>query len=419
MLNRNENPADSDEAPDADDFFKVKHAGWRSPLETTEAPLPAHGPEGRSLLDELIELRGKGPIANPNYMRGVVSTVGVHDARTILDKWDTDGDEWPEADVAAAFARGIEAPVPSVLQRADGRALLYRGLPNVIFGEGGIGKSWLANWAAAQEIVQGHHVYVVDYELNLNVWLSRLVNVGLTPEQIAPYLHYLDVRTGMKPPAELHDDSTLVVVDSLSGAIESYGLEPNDTNSIEAVYRQVVDPFTAADMAALVIDHVGHSDKSRPMNSIRKINRVQGAMYRMEPVAGRPLGRGQIGELLLYLFKDNAGGTDMPKGAVAARFVMASAEEGTDVRCQLVGGNDLATLSAVAQQSPMARKKQDILRVLQHYGELNRSDVRKHAKGKSDFVNTALDELVKEGEVFREHRGNADYFRYAEEDLEP
>jgi hypothetical protein len=331
------------------------------------------------------------------------------EAREELDE-EKNNIEWPEADVAQAYALGIEIPAPTVLCRVDGQALLYRGLANVIFGDGSAGKSSLAIAAAGNEIAQGRHVYCVDFELNLNIWLWRLGALGLMPEQNGEFFHYLEVRKGKRPPAILRDDAVLSVMDSMTGALDAYGYEMNDASGIESVYRRAIDPFTDAGLAALVIDHPGHGDKTRPMNSIRKINRVQGAMYRMVAVEGRPLAKGRTGESLLYMFKDNAGGLGIPRGSIAGKFVMASSEDGTDIRCQIVNGTDLATLSDVAAQTPMARKKQQVIAALQHHGELNATKVREYAKGKLDLVQAALDELASEGVIQHEKRGKGTYY---------
>lgn len=280
-----------------------------------------------------------------------------HMAKTMWDDYISgrlSGAEWPEVDVSAVFDAGIEVPEPDVLYRVDGKALLYSGLANSLFGDAGAGKTAFCQSAVADEIKHGRHTYVVDYEVNVRVWLARLLALGVAPEEIKEYFHYLDNSSDGGPPKTMRAGSSLMVLDSLTAALDAFGCEANDPAGIESIYRQVIDPFTDAGLAALVIDHVGHADKSRPMNSIRKTGKVQGAMLRMEGVPGRPFGRDRTGEALLKVHKDNMGGLGVPKGQTVAKFTMASTEAGKHIRCCITTGGelDLAALSAATPLGP-------------------------------------------------------------------
>ncbi len=346
-------------------------------------PQPEDSPgvvQYRRQLAEFIEhthQRGRDVLYQADLELRVRNLRIEQEARQIVAEGSTN-DEWPETDLADVFARGIELPVPGVLARTDGRCLLYRGLPNVIFGDASAGKTSLAIATAAEEIRQGRHVYAVDYETNVNVWVSRLLALGLTPDEIVARLHYLNVHGGGRPPKTVNPDASLTVIDSMTSALDALGAEPNDTTGIESVYRQVIDPFTDAGVAVLLIDHVGHADKSRPMNSIRKTGRVQGAMYRMSVVPQRPFGRGRTGEAVLELHKDNMGGVELPKGAEAGRFVMESTDGGTNVRCRVEAPGattspssvpvvNLATASAQVEADKATRRAL-ILEVLDRLG---------------------------------------------------
>ena len=65
----------------------------------------------------------------------------------------------------------------------------------------------------------------------------------------------------------------------------------------------MINPFTDEKMAALVIDHVGHADKKRPMNSVRKTGIVQGAMYLVEVIPGMEFGRDRVGQSTVTLHR--------------------------------------------------------------------------------------------------------------------
>jgi hypothetical protein len=360
----------------------------------------------------LYEITGRDPEAerNPEYLRTFVSEIARHDARKAVARMTT-GVEWPELDLADVYAEGVELPNPEVMPRIDGQCLLYAGLPNCIFGDAGSGKTALAQSAAEVEIRAQRHVYLVDYETHVKVWLARFRALGLTDAEVVEYFHYFDVAQGERPPTPA-PESRLVIIDSLTAAIDAGGYDPNDAQGIEAVYRQAVTPFTRAGLAALVIDHVGHADKTRPMNSVRKTGIVQGAMYRMEVIKGMQFGRDRLGEALLYLHKDNMGGVDAAKGDIVAKFVMGSTHGGTKVTCKLVAGNDLATLSNIARgvENTNDQRKSKILDALADGRELTRSAIKSTIGGKTEAVNIAIDELVADGILVHERRGNGDHF---------
>jgi hypothetical protein len=381
--------------------------------QSNERVAPLSILEADELVGGLYEVTGRNPKMerNPEYLRTIVSEFARHDAKKLIAGTAT-GNEWPELDLAEVYAEGVELPNPEVVPRVDGQCLLYAGLPNCIFGDAGSGKTALAQSAAAVEIRAQRHVYLVDYETHIKVWLARFRALGLDDGEVVQYFHYFDVGRGERPPAP-HPESRLVIIDSLTAAIDAGGFDPNDAQGIEAIYRQAVTPFTRAGLAALVIDHVGHADKTRPMNSVRKTGIVQGAMYRMEVIKGMQFGRGRLGEALLYLHKDNMGGVDAAKGDIVAKFVMGSTDGGTKVTCKLVAGNDMATLATIAAgvENTMDRRKAKILDVLADGSELTKSAIKIKTGGKTDGVNTAIAELVSEGLLTQERRGNADYLR--------
>ncbi len=321
-------------------------------------------------------------------------------AKTWAKQDGSQGEEWPEEDMDALFDGGLDILEPDVFQRTDGGFMFYTGLPNCIFGDASAGKTALMQYAAYQEIRDGRHVYLVDYETNPKVWAIRLSALGLTRQDITTRFHYLKVHEGQRPPANFHPSARLAIIDSLTAAVEAGGHEANDAQGIEAVYRQAVHPFTQAGLAAVIIDHVGHADKARPMNSIRKIGIVQGAMYHVEVVPTAKFGVGRQGQSLIRLFKDNMGGTKTAKGEVLARFTLSSPPGGVPVTCSLDSA-DLTTLAiahAVAQDTD-ARKAGEIYEFLARGDAATRSAIRNAVGGHLDTIGRALALLIDQGHV--------------------
>jgi DNA-binding transcriptional ArsR family regulator len=394
---------DTPNRPDAD--FPTTEA-----VEELDRRAAVRGIETILAADELAML------SNPSFTHAVQRKLADKAANAWWERAQGEGDEWPELDLAAVFEAGIEVPNPTIIERSDGRCLLYAGLANSLFGEAGSGKTAFCQSAAAEEIRAGHDVYVVDFETNAVVWLARLRALGLSQEAIVKHFIYLDTSKGARPPVP-REGARVVVLDSLTGALDAFGFEPNDVSGIQSVYRQVVDPFTDAGLAALVIDHVGHADKSRPMNSIRKTGIVQGAMYRMEVIPGMQFGRDRTGEALLFLHKDNMGGVNAVKNEIVAKFVMSSTDNGSAVQCRIVPGNDMQTALSIGrgQLSIVDQKKVAILNVLADREWHNKTPIREAVGGKPVHIDTALEELEREGIVTHETKGRSELYRLVEQ----
>ncbi len=328
------------------------------------------------------------------------------------------GDSWPELDLAEIYAGGINPPLPTITDRGDGTGLFYPALPNVVFGESGAGKTAMTQWIAAQEVLAGRHVYHVDYETNAYVWLTRFRSLGIPDEMVMTQYHYYNLSEGQRPPKRFHPSAQVAIIDSLTSAIAATGADPNAMDGVEQAYRQMINPFTRAGLAAVIIDHVGHGDKKRMVNSTRKKGIVQGAIYRVEGVEGFPFGRGKQGMSALHLFKDNMGGTGKSIEEVVTTFNMSSDEDGRSMQCFFALPDPQVKLAA--EEMDKAAKKAD--RCEQVYDALcdlvdtkpkpTKTDWHKAAKGEYNSFKNAVAELLetKRVQVIREPHTRADVY---------
>jgi hypothetical protein len=247
----------------------------------------------------------------------------------------------------------------------------------------------------------------VDYETNAMMWLTRLVALGLTREQVVDRLHYLSVHEGMRPPTEFDRTARLVIIDSLSSVIDTTGGDSNSIEGVEAAYRQVVSPFTRAGLAAVIIDHVGNGDKSRPMGSMRKTGLVQGAMYRVAQDEGMKFGRGRTGSSTLTLHKDNPGGTGAAKGAPIARFVMESQGAGDVIHCQInpITAQEAWMGATLEAADGAVKAKQRMTMELQEAGAagLTKTGLRNASKAEGPVFESAMGDLIT-GRIIVKHR---------------
>lgn len=223
--------------------------------------------------------------------------------------------EW--VDVAAIIANGVTPPSPpTVFAFSDdpGRALLYEGRYNSIFGDGGVGKTLLTAAVQAWFINQERHVVHLEYDNNPPeqvIW--RVVAAGARPELVARYLHVLVTATEI-PPRDFTAD--LVTLDSVNSAISMYDLDPNSSSrGVDTMIHRLIEPFTNEGATALSLDHVGNTNQDRPSNNRRKIQAVQGVMLRVEREG--PAGRvGSKWMSRLTLVKDNPGWCPVAVGEV-------------------------------------------------------------------------------------------------------
>lgn len=226
-------------------------------------------------------------------------------------------DTWEPADVGAILDGTYEPPKASALVRSDGQALLYPERVNWIQGESESGKSWCAQYAAAQQMIDEQDVAYVDYESNVKEVVHRLVLLGVPPGLLRRHLTYVQP-TGTARHSEafaalLARRLALVVVDGVTDAVGTEGLKIDNNDEMAAWIRNVLRPLGARTGAAVVcVDHVTKSKDERGRFAIgaqSKMAGLSGAAYVAE--VRQQLGVGLTGVVELRVAKDR-GGTIRP-----------------------------------------------------------------------------------------------------------
>lgn len=270
---------------------------------------------------------------------------------------------WEPVDLDEYLSGEIQPPVPDVMYRNDGDALMYRGRVNMLYGASETAKSLIALHTCLQEIQQGQRVIYLDFEDEPENTLHRLKTMGADADDVKGQFAYIrpedpfaamqrnrwgqasatDVgrmnqRIFEKTVSEVRP--SLVVADGMTSLYGLHGLDSNDSVSTEII-TSWLKTLTVNNTTVIVIDHTSKNaaQGTLPIGSQHKTAMVQGTLLQVWPVK-QPV-KGSIGELELTILKDRPGevrkiGSDKgSKVQVGARVVVDSTvEDVTDIRVE-------------------------------------------------------------------------------------
>lgn len=168
--------------------------------------------------------------------------------------------------IAGIKAGRVVGPVPKLLQRTDGVALLYPAEVHSLAGEPETGKGWIALTAAAQVIADGGHVLYLDCEDAPASIVTRLLALQVPADHIIERFAYV---RPVDPPhagtldALLGRTYQLAVIDGLSEAYALLGLDPYSNTDAAEFLAKLCRPIATTGAAVLLIDHVIKNKESR------------------------------------------------------------------------------------------------------------------------------------------------------------
>ncbi|MFM9604181.1 hypothetical protein [Streptomyces turgidiscabies] len=262
------------------------------------------------------------------------------------------------------------------------RHLFYRAKLNYLFGKGGSGKTNLLLHVAAEFVLKRQHVVWLIFEEITPAELQEMMIHQGVPEGLV-YRYFLPFQVTEKKAPEIRGYASLVVIDSANPCMESLGVNPmTDSGAITKLVTTYFDPYRAQnpDMTGIVIDHVGLSKdaQNRPSGHHSKLDKFQGAVYRLTPE--REGVEGDWGYSTLYLAKDNKRKTGLRTGHKAGYVVMDSSGESGTLSVRIVADEPTGTLHTPAGEvasNKTANGAKDIAeRTLREHGRISDEDWR-------------------------------------------
>lgn len=223
---------------------------------------------------------------------------------------------WARKDLST-YLDGTHKPViPTLLERTDGVCLLYPGLVHSLHGESESGKSMVAQYLAAQQIMAGHQVLFIDFESDQAAITQRLLMFGATPQAILKHFWYLQPELNPSALSEipawfemLNQKYTLAVIDGVTDSLGCFGFVSKDNDQVAEWMRLLPKQIAKRTGAAVaVIDHVVKDNDNRGRFAIgaqSKMSGLTGAGYTVEIFAA--LGRHLKGVIVLRVGKDRPG----------------------------------------------------------------------------------------------------------------
>lgn len=261
---------------------------------------------------------------------------------------------------------------PALVPVQGGMPLLYAGKSHMLYGEGGSGKSWTAYYAAAVVARGGGLVLLIDRESNRRTVRERLKALGVTKEEagrIAYWKTHESLMAGRHGRRYLDSwlaaySVTLIVLDSVAKDMAAAGLSENDPGEYIRWQQAVVEPWTAARITSLLIDHTGHAGAQRTpgarvaaRGASSKKDQVSGASYYFEVLEHWT--RHNSGRAQLTTVKDREGHR---KAWTRAAMMTVEVQDG--------GERVRIALDASEQPGQPSRHSPSLLRVMEEVSQL-------------------------------------------------
>jgi hypothetical protein len=311
---------------------------------------------------------------------------------------------WRPVDLTDALA-GHDVPPPELLARIDGPCLLYRGRTHWWQGETESCKTWLAAIAAAEQLNGDGDVGWFDFEDDERTVVARLRALSVTNDAIAGHLTYVRpeeplvdrqgraTRGGVDLAALLdHKTFGLVVIDGVTEAMVSEGLDLIDNADVAVWVRRLPKRLAGTGAAVAVLDHLTKSREGQGRYAIggqHKLAGVTGAGYRFEVV--KPFGRAvgnepSTGIVTITVVKDRPG------------HVRARAVDGRIATLELTawpdGGITSALIAPDSAPAPDLHLCRRIIDYLLTYDGASKNAIEKDVDGKAERIREAIAWMV-------------------------
>lgn len=346
---------------------------------------------------------------------------------------------WAPIENPATLADIKPKPPPSILTRDDGAALFYEGSINGLHGESGEGKSWVAKLAAGQEMAKGNHVVFVDHEDCYEQVTADIVALGFSYEQFRQFFHYIapeeplvtlvarqeKYTPGWRDYIDTLEEyrPTLVILDGVTDGMNLHGLVP-DTNDDYATFKRVaLDPAAKRGAAVVTIDHVtknGGGGKGYAIGAQHKRAGMTGASYEVKAVT--PFARGRDGMFKLVCRKAKRG--HWTKGETVAECHVTALEDGQlTIDLRTPEPEEKANDKDDPDWKPSYLMERCSAWLQDNPGEHSLTQIRGAVKGRSGWIDIALDHLYAGEYITRREVGQAKYHahvtRYTDTEDDP
>ena len=215
----------------------------------------------------------------------------------------------------------VTDPPPGLMMVSAEMGLLYEDAVTMLIGDKTAGKSWLMAAEALVQMRLGRTVAWLDWEMNALRLRNRLRSLGATSADVRGRWRYLGMHGAEFRDARKALDGlppgALVVVDSVSQALGSGGSD-EDKASDYGPWIAAVKLFRAeAGCCAVLIDHTGHTNKTRARGSSAK---GQQADVEFTMAVVQPWSRTVEGWASLACRKDRGGHLKLERPAYGAFF---------------------------------------------------------------------------------------------------
>ena len=303
-------------------------------------------------------------------------------------------------------------PTTGVLFREDGLGLFYPGRVHQMFGDDGIGKTWVGVTVAAETLNAGGTVIHLDYDDTLGSNVERLRLLGVDDEAIRTrYKHKTDPGPldGEHVAAIIKDIPTdrpcVVLIDVAADALSAHGYDEDKAADFVEWAAQVLRPFANAGACVIFNDHVVKSGDNRGhgRGTGAKRAKVDGVCY--EVTAPKPLFPRDDGILALTIHKDRHGRVGKRGQTVVRLLYTVNATGGYDVRV-CVPLTQAATASGTNRPKSVSDDMERLSDLIANNAGINRTRLKNLSSIPDRRAAKALDALTGEGWVRTDQKGN-------------